>query len=361
MTSLKNKKILWAAGVAAVLAAGFLYRRHLDAPKAASPSPEEPRVPAVAAYRIRPRPVSGQLHRNGTIRAHAETLLQFGASGRVIRFDVEKGQFVKKGSLIAALDPAEAKNSLQAAELEFQKASWKHFRDRTIDKLEYEKSKLHYNQARLEFEKTEIRAPHAGYLVEKWARAGEHVEPGTAVGKLMDKSRVYIEMSLTEDDIRQLRTGQIVEVTVDALPGYRADGRVQSITPYLQGQSRSFHVKVSLPENPREALNPGMFARCAVHQYRNDRALTVPREAAVEMDDAHANVYTVDAGNVVRARKVPVLFRDEEDVEVGGMAEGDVVILRPPPTLSDGARVSVSSLFDPGAETAAVPSVDKGP
>ena len=57
----------------------------------------------VKAYKVRPRDISGVLRRIGTVRARAETNLQFGAPGRLARFDAEKGQFLKKGALIAAL------------------------------------------------------------------------------------------------------------------------------------------------------------------------------------------------------------------------------------------------------------------
>jgi membrane fusion protein (multidrug efflux system) len=239
----------------------------------------------VKAYRVRPRDVAGAFKRIGTIRARAETNLQFGAPGRVERFDAEKGQFVKKGALIAALDQAEARNALNVAQLEYEKANVKYFRDRTIDRLTYEQAKARYNQARLEADKTVIRAGHDGYLVEKWLNVGEHADPGTVIGKLMDKSRVTIEMDLSEDDIQHLKTGQKVAITVDAVPDYKEEGVVLSITPYLKGDTRSFSVKVDVPKNPDEKLSPGMFARCTIRRYEKAGALTVPLDAGAEVSE----------------------------------------------------------------------------
>lgn len=345
---------LWAAAVA-LLALAWGFRRFQEARLYGGRGNEgagADETPAVKAYRVRPRDVAGALKRIGTIRAAAETNLQFGAAGRIARFGVERGQFVKRGTVVAALDQDEAKNALTAVEMEYQKAATKYFKDRTIDRLEYQRVKARYNQARLDMEKTVIRAPHDGYLVERWANEGERVEAGAAVGKLMDKSRVYVEMELSEDDIQHLKKGQKVEITVDAVPDFRSPGEVAAITPYLKGDSRSFQVRVNVPENPREALSPGMFARCTVRRYEKKGALTVPLEAGAELSGRHIKVYVVDDRNQAHLKTLTVLFLEEDWVEVEGLAAEDLVILRPGAELQEGAKVRVMDVFDPAAQEA---------
>ncbi len=293
--------------------------------------------------------MAGSLKRIGTIRARAETNLQFGAPGRVTKFDVEKGQFVKKGALIATLDQAEARNALDVSQLEYEKASSKYFKDGTIDRLTYEQAKARYSQARLEAEKTVIRAAHDGYLVEKWVNVGEHMEPGTVIGKLMDKSRVAIEMDLSEDDIQFLKAGQKVAITVDAVPDYKEEGVVLSITPYLKGDTRSFSVKVDVAKNPEEKLTPGMFARCAVRRYEKTGALTVPLEAGAEVQEKTMRLFLVDGENRAREKSVDILFMDEGLVEISGLAENDLVVLNPGADMKDGTPVRVLDVFDPKA------------
>jgi membrane fusion protein (multidrug efflux system) len=346
----KRRKILVVAAIA-VFAALWgvrrwqqfrMYKREMDEAKV-----ESDRALPVKAYKVRPRDVAGALRRIGTIRARAETNIQFGMPGRLKRFDVEKGQFVKKGALIAALDQEESKNAMAAAEAEFQKESTKFFKDRTIDKLEFERAKARYNQARLDAAKTTAYAPHDGYLVEKWANAGEQVEGGTVIGKLMDKSHVSIEMDLSEDDIARLSVGQKVALTVDAVPDFKEEGEVASITPYLKGDSRSFTVKVDVPENPGEKLNPGMFARCVIRRYEKAGAIVVPLEAAAEMKEDKVKVFVIGADNVAHARTLDKAFSDEKIIEVSGLKEGDLVMLNPSGDLQDGAKVSVTGVYDP--------------
>jgi multidrug efflux pump subunit AcrA (membrane-fusion protein) len=321
-----------------------MYKREMDEARG-----ESDRALPVKTYKVRPLDVAGALRRIGTIRARAETNIQFGMPGRLRRFDVEKGRFVKKGALIAALDQEEAKNAMTAAEAEFQKASTKFFKDRTIDKLEFERAKARYNQARLDAAKTTAYAPHDGYLVEKWASAGEQVEGGTVIGKLMDKSSVSIEMDLSEDDIARLSVGQKVGVTVDAVPDFRGEGEVSSITPYLKGDSRSFNVKVTLPSNPEEKLNPGMFARCVIRRYEKTGAIVVPLEAAAETKEDKVKVFVVGDDNVAHARTLDKVFSDEKIIEVSGLKEGDQVVLNPSGDLQDGAKVGVTGVYDPAS------------
>ena len=324
-----------------------MYKREMDEARG-----EADRALPVKTYKVRPRDVAGALRRIGTIRARAETNIQFGMPGRLRRFNVEKGGFVKRGTLIAALDQEEAKNAMTAAEAEFQKASNKFFKDRTIDKLEYERAKARYNQARLDAAKTTAYAPHDGYLVEKWANAGEQVEGGTVIGKLMDKSSVSVEMDLSEDDIARLSVGQKVAVTVDAVPDFKEEGEVASITPYLKGDSRSFNVKVTLPENHEEKLNPGMFARCVIRRYEKSGAIVIPLEAAAETKENKVKVFVVGDDNVAHARTLDTMFSDEKIIEVSGLKEGDQVILNPSGDLQDGAKVGVTGVYDPASSEA---------
>lgn len=342
----KNRILILAAG--AVLL-GLWGLRHYNESKLYKDSGglhQADETPQVKVVKLRPQYISGALKRIGTIKARTETNLQFGASGRLAKFDVEKGQFVKKGAVVAMLNQEEARNAFTAMELEYEKASMKYFNDRTIDRMEFERVKARYNQARMERDKTVIRAPSNGYLVEKWVNVGEQVDPGTVIGKLMDKSSVFVEMDLSEDDIQHLKLGQKAAVTVDAVPDFKGEGRVASITPYLKGDARSFNVKVDLPENPGEALNPGMFARCAVRRYEKTGALVVPVEAGAEMKEKEIKLFTVDAQNKAHVHLLPVLFMGDGLVEISGLSEGDLVVLRPPPDLDEGRTVQVAGVMD---------------
>ncbi|HOW28427.1 MAG TPA: efflux RND transporter periplasmic adaptor subunit [Elusimicrobiota bacterium] len=310
----------------------------------------------VRAYRIRTEHIVGTIQRTGTIRAKAETNLQFGQSGRIQSFDAEVGEYIEGGRILARLDPQEAKNILSNAEIEYQKAAIQYFKDRTIDRLEYERAKTRYNQARFDADKTILKAPHSGYLVEKWNQAGEQIDATTVVGRLMDKSRVSIDMELSEDDIQYLKTGQTVEVTVDAVPDYKENGKVTTITPYLKGDTRTFLVKVQISKNSKESLNPGMFARCTIHRYEQKAALTIPPEAAAEVQGKQLRLFTIDEKNLVHSRWLSVLFMDDDRFEITGIEPGTLVVIQPDPDLGDTEQVHVVSVYDPDSESSTNPS-----
>ena len=344
----RNGKLLFAVvGVLVLLWAGRKYQER----KLYQVDPDRaPETPGVKTYLVKPQDLAGSLKRVGTIRARAETNLQFGSPGRVESFVFEKGQFVKKGARVAGLDQAESKNMLAAADAEYEKAASRYFRDRTIDRLEFERAKARYNQSRLEAAKTVIYAPHDGYLVEKWINMGEHAEPTTPIGKLMDKSRVSIDLDLSEDDIQHLKVGQNVEVTVDAVPDFKDLGLVASITPYLKGDTRSFGVKVELAKNPGEVLNPGMSARCTIRRYEKTGAIVVTVDAGAELSNKQMRLFTVDNVNIAHARTLDGLFMDEGRVEVKGLSADERVILNPGSDLQDGAKVRVLGTLNPDSQ-----------
>jgi multidrug resistance efflux pump len=119
----------------------------------------------VKTYRVRPRENVWAFKRIGTIRARAETNLQFGAPGRINK--VRRGKRPVRSQRSGGSrrwDQSEARNALAVAALEFDKANIKYFRDGTIDRLSFEQAKARYQQAKLEVDKTVIRAGHDGYL-----------------------------------------------------------------------------------------------------------------------------------------------------------------------------------------------------
>jgi RND family efflux transporter MFP subunit len=353
--SVRRFALLSAAALVLAAAAALVHRRRHRARAETAAAPARSAPASVRAYRVRRRELRAVLARDGTVRSRAETPLQFGAAGRLAEFPVEEGRFVRKGAVVARLDPSEAENALRAAGLDFQKASVKYFEDRLIDKVEYERARLRHRQARLEFEKTVLRAPHDGYLVDRRGAVGERVEPGMLVGRLVDRRRVYVELSLPERDAPMLKPGQTAEVTVDAAPGLKLEGRVESVTPYLQGTARAFAVKLRLPENPGEALSPGMFARCLIRRHVKPSALVVPREAAGATSEDSARVFLVGPQDRAAARQVTILAEGTEGWEVSGVEEGDVVVLDPPASLADGKALTVTSIYDPAVEASSTP------
>lgn len=193
--------------------------------------------------------------------------------------------------------------------------------------------------ARLQLQHTLVRSPLSGVVVERRADPGEYAAPGVALLVVADTSAVWVNLAVSETQISSVRPGQPVRLTVDALPGQEFSGRVESRSPTADSRTRSFLVKVRVP-NPDGSLRPGMFARGRI-TVRSRRDVPAVPEEAVAYDGPRAYVFVVESG---RARRKSVAVGAAADgwVEVRGLAPGTPVVVAGQLLLRDGDPVTVA-------------------
>lgn len=192
---------------------------------------------------------------------------------------------------------------------------------------------------RLQLEQTQVRAPLDGVVVERRADPGEYAAPGVPLLTVADVSTVRVHLAVSETRIRMLRVGQPVQVAVDALPGRAFSGRVEGWTPAADPRTRSFLVKVRVP-NADGALRPGMFARGRVVLQSKPQVPAVPSEALV-YEGGRAFVFVVESGRAWR-RPVAVGLTSAGWSEVRGLAPGTPVVVAGQGLLRDGDPVTVA-------------------
>ncbi len=159
------------------------------------------------------------------------------AEGRVTRLEVEEGDRVAAGAVLAVLDRADAeiaerKARLRAsnADLAFERAA------RTLDqglisneefdrlRMEHEVAEQEVAEAEWQLEKTVIRAPFSGRVTERLITVGQHVRPGDILFGLADFDPLVARIFLPESDVLDLETGREVRITLAADPTVRFAG-----------------------------------------------------------------------------------------------------------------------------------------
>jgi RND family efflux transporter MFP subunit len=178
-----------------------------------------------------------------------------------------------------------------------------------------------------------ITAPFAGVVTEKLVEPGNMAAPGTPLIRVEDTRGFRLETRLDESRVAAVQVGDHVKVHLDAGPdgGMPVDARVAEISRAVDADARAFLVKVDLPDVP--GVRSGQFGR-VVFAGRTRRALAVPDTALTRRGQV-TSVFVVENG-VARVRLVNVSGTEV----LAGLAEGEVVILNPPPGLADGRRVS---------------------
>jgi HlyD family secretion protein len=192
--------------------------------------------------------------------------------------------------------------------------------------------------ARLQLQHTEVRAPLDGVVVERRVDPGEYAAPGVPLLTVADVSTVRVHLVVSETQIRAVRRRQEVRVTVDALPGREFVGLVEAWSAAADPRTRSFVVKVRVP-NPEGALRPGMFARGRLVVRSRQDVPAVP-EQAVGYEGSRPYVFVVDSGRA-RRRFVTVGLVSGGWAEVQGLVPGTPVVVAGQSLLRDGDPVTV--------------------
>jgi membrane fusion protein (multidrug efflux system) len=278
----------------------------------------------------------------GSIRANESVMLRPEISGRVVKINFREGQRVRRGASLLELDAsvldaeiAQTRAELALARSNSQRTDDLHAKNFVSERARDEaRSNLQVIEARLALaqvrrDRSVIRAPFDGVVGIRQVAVGDYVREGADLVSIEDSRTVKIDFRLPERYLPQVRGGQKLSVTLDALPGKVIDATVDVIDPQVDANGRSFLVRARAG-NGEGLLRNGMFARVRLVLETRSNAILVPEEAIVSAVTPRGNanfVYKV-AGD--KATRVPVQLglRREAKVEVrGALTASDSVVI----------------------------------
>jgi membrane fusion protein (multidrug efflux system) len=277
----------------------------------------------------------------GSLRSHQGVMLRPEISGRVARLGFRDGQPVKRGQLLVQLDDtlqqAQLKQALAQAgiartnlqrnrELVAQGFVSQSAVDQSAAALDVAEAQVALAEAQLA--RTRIVAPFDGVAGIRAVNLGDYVKDGADLVNVEDLSQVWVDFRLPERFIARVRSGQPVDLSLDALPGQRFKGRVDALDSLVDANGRSLLVRARV-ENPGGVLKAGMFARARIVFARREQAVVVPEEALVPMGDKQWLIKVVDGpdGKVSRRLEARLGLRLPGKAEVlEGVAAGDWVV-----------------------------------
>ena len=196
------------------------------------------------------------------------------------------------------------------------------------------------------FRRLKVASPVSGVVVEKAAESleGMKVSPGMNLYRVADPSTVWAQVEVFQHEMRHLRMGQRVRISLDTFPERKWQGTVVSLNPELDPRTRTLGVQVEIP-NGDGRLHSEMVAEVELEIPGPANALKVPEEAVLH----------TGARSVVIVRKEPNLFEPRE-VELGAAGGGFQEIRR---GLKAGERVVTSSQFLIDSESNLREAIDK--
>jgi len=185
-----------------------------------------------------------------------------------------------------------------------------------------------------------IKSPINGYVAERRAEPGQQVGGGGSVMRIVNPNTVYFQAVLSESQFAQVRLGQRVNVTVDALPKESFRGEISRILPVASTAARSFTVRVDLVDADTR-LRPQMFARGSILIDTHRQAVVVPKDAVL-FDPVNNTARVFVSNGKAEEREVEVGYSDPKFVEIlQGIRPGEKVVTVGQNALQNGDKIRV--------------------
>ena len=292
----------------------------------------------------------------GDIRARNESPLSFRVGGNLVKRLVDAGDRVRRGQLLAELDPGDAALQASAAQAEMIRigGDLERYRKLVAQKLvsqsTFDAQQAAYRAARAQYELTRnqsaytrLHAPRDGVIATRSAEAGQTVAAGQAIYTLAGDIGREVAIALPESRIREVSVGQQVLVELWSAPGQLLPGRVRELSPAADPQARTFAARVALEGDAANAVELGQSARVYMAQSGERAALRVPLSAVQRAADGkQASLWVVDPVSR-RVHLAPVRIGEyaEDEVPVlGGVAANAWVVAAGGHLLRDGQLVA---------------------
>jgi RND family efflux transporter MFP subunit len=138
-------------------------------------------------------------------------------------------------------------------------------------------------ERQLELERATVRAPFPGRIANLEVVEGQHLSPGGELMTVVDLDPIKVEVQVLEAEVGYLQEGRRASVTFAAFPGETFNGRIETINPVVDPDTRTARVTVML-RNSDGRIKPGMYARISLEAQNFPDRILVPRSSILERD-----------------------------------------------------------------------------
>ena len=327
----------------------------------AKPQTAAVRALSVAVARITREDLYNEVTIPAEFRPYLKVELHAKVSGYVDQINVDIGDEVKAGQLLARLEVPELRDELarakaaeKRAEADYKDAHLVYTRLLAVDKahpnlvaqqeLDAAEAKDGTTEAAIAGAKAEVEryetllaytritAPFDGVITHRYADPGSLIQAGTASDTqsmplvcLSDNYRLRLDFPVSVAYVKDIQIGDQVEVRVESLKGKPFTGIIARFTQKVDEDTRTMITEIEVP-NPKLELVPGMYATVVLKVERRPQALALPIEAVPPGQTT--SVYVINDRNEIEERSVTLGLETPTRFEVlGGLKEGDLVLV----------------------------------
>jgi membrane fusion protein (multidrug efflux system) len=369
-----KRMIITLAAVAVFLTAiGFIKFRQIQT-AIAQASSFQPPPEAVTTIRTRQEQWTSSLSAIGTTVAVHGVTVSADLPGVVEAISFDSGRAVQAGDVLVRLDTKQEQAQLAAAEAQRDLARLNLDRARglrqegIISQADYDRANSENDQAqarvgeiRATIARKTIRAPFAGILGIRQVNLGQYLTAGAPIVPLQSLDPIYVNFSVPQQEVGQLRSGVEVRVSAEGMARPFA-GRITAVDSVVDEATRNVQAQATLP-NPEGRLRPGMFVQAEVLVGASSAVVALPTSAIAyaPYGDSVFVVGDVKGPKGETYRGVRQQFvklggaRGDQVAVVSGLQAGEEVVTSGVFKLRNGAAVHINNDVRPGNDLAPKP------
>ena len=304
-------------------------------------------VPSVEIAVAQARDVPLENTYASTVQAEAVNNIAPQTGGRIRKINVEVGDYVVKGQILAEMDRLQLDQlelQVQNDEIEYERLKGL-YNEGGVSQSDFEAAELGYKVRRTNLENvrenTILRSPITGFVSARNFDAGDLFSMSAPLFTVQQVTPVKLLVGISESEYSLVKKGDQVTLTVDAIPGRTFSGKIGRLYPTIDAATHTFKAEVTVPNTDR-VLRPGMYARVKVN-FGTRRSVVVPDQCLVKQEGTGTRfIYVLNGDNTVSYLPVTIgrhMGREYEILE--GLEDGQKVVLKGQSLLKDGIKVNV--------------------
>ena len=270
--------------------------------KGTSSAPKRPQsatVPTVKTENATKKTLHDYVITNGEVESQSSIEVFPSMSGKIAAINVMLGSSVKKGDVIAKVDPSEPGTNYALSPVE---------------------------------------APISGSIVSSPLKIGTKVSTATAITMIGDIENLQVTASVPERYVAELKTGLKAEVYLEAYPGVVFTATVSRVSPVVDAATRTKEIILNFDKKDSR-INAGMFAKVKLFISKYEGHIAIPKDAVVEQDE-NSYLYIVNDDNTVSKRVVKLGKSVDGIIQVvDNVMPGERVVVDGMLAISDGVKV----------------------
>lgn len=290
---------------------------------------------------------------NGKVKEKSLTMLSFRVGGPLVAVNVNQGDYVKKGDVIAQIDKRDYQIQLSNAKAQYEQIKGEYARYKelyannkipanTYEKIEsgYKMAKAGYENALNQLNDTELKAPVSGYIHDKMVENFTTVGPGHPVVSIIDLSQLETVVGVPENQIIKIKNSNKSYLSVKNANVSDILVKLKSINEKA-GKDGMYEVRFILDNQENLNILPGMTAEVKVKCTQGDESLSIPSDVVFMKNNmTHVWIYNPVKGVVVCQEVVVTSFQPNGMLQVEeGLKSGDLIVTAGVHSLSEGQKV----------------------